>query len=64
VGASRKSMIYKSLGISPIEALNGTTVVNTLALKNGADILRVHDVREARETINLYEMYENNAISI
>lgn len=50
VGISRKSMIYKLLGISPQEALNGTTVLNTIALQKGANILRVHDVKEAVET--------------
>lgn len=49
VGISRKSMIYKLLDTSPGEALNGTTVLNTVALLKGADILRVHDVREAAE---------------
>ncbi|UZR95853.1 dihydropteroate synthase [Chondrinema litorale] len=53
VGVSRKSMIYKKLGITPAEALNGTTAINTLALKNGASILRVHDVREANQIIRL-----------
>lgn len=48
-GISRKSMIYKLLGTSPEESLNGTTVLNTLALLGGADILRVHDVKEARK---------------
>ncbi len=47
VGVSRKSMIYKALGISPDEALNGTTALHTYALMNGANILRVHDVKEA-----------------
>jgi dihydropteroate synthase len=56
VGVSRKSSIYKTLGISPEEALNGTTVVNTMALKNGASILRVHDVKEARQAIRLMEL--------
>ena len=56
-GLSRKSMIYKTLNISPGEALNGTTVLNTIALMQGINILRVHDVREARETIQLYEKY-------
>ena len=55
VGLSRKSMIYKFLGNSPEEALNGTTVAHTLALLKGADILRVHDVREALETIRMVE---------
>lgn len=49
VGLSRKSMIYKVLNISPQEALNGTTVLNTIALEKGANILRVHDVKEAME---------------
>jgi dihydropteroate synthase len=53
VGLSRKSMIYKTLGLSPEHALNGTTVLNTLALKKGANILRVHDVKQAREAILL-----------
>jgi dihydropteroate synthase len=53
VGLSRKSSVYKTLGISPEEALNGTTVLNTIALMNGANILRVHDVREAKEAIKL-----------
>jgi dihydropteroate synthase len=55
VGISRKSMIYKTLDISPDESLNGTTVLNTIALMNGANILRVHDVKEAREVIQLVE---------
>ncbi len=54
VGVSRKSMIWKALGSSPEEALNGTTVVNTLALMGGADILRVHDVKEAVETVTIF----------
>jgi dihydropteroate synthase len=58
-GLSRKSSIYKTLGTSPQEALNGTTVLNTLALQNGASILRVHDVREAVETILLWMSYTN-----
>ena len=53
VGISRKSMIYKLLGIRQEQALNGTTVLNTLALMKGAGILRVHDVREAVECINI-----------
>ena len=53
VGVSRKAMIWKLLEKSPEESLNGTTVLNTLALMGGADILRVHDVREAVETIQL-----------
>lgn len=53
-GLSRKSMIYKLLGIGPEDALNGTTALNMAALMNGADILRVHDVREAKECVKLY----------
>lgn len=53
VGISRKSIIYKTLRITPEESLNGTTVLNTAAVLSGADILRVHDVREAVETIKL-----------
>ena len=53
VGVSRKSMIYKLLNVSPSAALNGTTVLHTVALQKGAKILRVHDVREAVETIKI-----------
>jgi dihydropteroate synthase len=53
-GLSRKSMIWKTLEISPSEALNGTSVLNTMALMNGADILRVHDVKEAVEAVKLF----------
>ena len=53
VGVSRKSMIYNLLGTSPEESLNGTTVLNTVALLAGANILRVHDVREAVEAISV-----------
>ncbi|MBU1014160.1 MAG: dihydropteroate synthase [Bacteroidetes bacterium] len=52
-GVSRKSMIYKALGITPSDALNGTTVLNTIALLNGANILRVHDVKAAKEAIKI-----------
>jgi len=52
-GMSRKSMLYKLLDITPQEALNGTTVLNTIALNKGANILRVHDVKEAVETIKI-----------
>ena len=55
VGVSRKSMIYRPLGISPEEALNGTTFLHALALERGAKILRVHDVRPAVEAVQLYE---------
>lgn len=53
-GVSRKSMIYKTLGITPQEALNGTTFLNTIALTKGAKILRVHDVKEAVECVTLF----------
>lgn len=55
VGISRKSMIYKLLGGTPADSLNGTTVLNTCALLNGADILRVHDVRAAVEAVQIIE---------
>lgn len=55
VGVSRKSMIYRLLGTTPQEALNGTTVLDTICLLKGADILRVHDVREAVETVKIVE---------
>ena len=54
-GISRKSMIWKTLEITPGKALNGTTVLNTIALMNGADILRVHDVKEAVQAVKLVE---------
>lgn len=57
-GVSRKSMINKVLQTKPDEALNGTTVINTLALLHGADILRVHDVKEAKEAIELTDFYK------
>lgn len=56
-GVSRKSTIYKTLKITAEDSLNGTTVLNTLALQNGASILRVHDVKEAKEVIKLMEAY-------
>lgn len=54
VGLSRKSMIYRKLNITPDKALNGTTALHMMALERGADILRVHDVSEAKQTIELY----------
>lgn len=57
-GLSRKSTIYKTLGITAAGALNGTTVLNTMALLNGASILRVHDVKEAKEAIQLFNAYK------
>lgn len=62
VGISRKSMIWKTLNISSEEALNGTTALNEIALANGADILRVHDVKEAVQTIKLTEKIKNTKI--
>lgn len=59
-GLSRKSTIYKTLGIAAEDALNGTTVLNTIALTNGAHILRVHDVKAAKETIQLFTAYRHN----
>jgi dihydropteroate synthase len=61
VGFSRKSMIWKTLGITPEEALNGTSVLNTVALMNGADILRVHDVKEAVQAVKLVEKLKNSS---
>lgn len=58
VGVSRKSMIYRSLGIAPEEALNGTTVLHTLALERGASILRVHDVAAAVEAVRLWQQLQ------
>lgn len=58
-GISRKSMIYKRLHIPLEDAANGTTVLNTLALVNGASILRVHDVKEAAEAIKLFTLYND-----
>ncbi len=60
VGVSRKSMIYRLLGNTPHEALNGTTALNTISLMKGADILRVHDIREAVETVKLVEAMRSN----
>lgn len=56
LGVSRKGFIYRSLGITAEEALNGTTVLNTIGLMNGAMILRVHDVKEAVEAVKLYKI--------
>lgn len=60
-GLSRKSMINQVIGTSPVTALNGTTVLNTLALVNGARILRVHDVSEAKQTIQLFDAYSSQS---
>jgi dihydropteroate synthase len=59
VGVSRKRMIYGLLGTSAAEALNGTTVLNTIALTKGANILRVHDVKEAVEAVKLWQTVKN-----
>lgn len=58
-GISRKSMIYKLLDTTPAESLNGTTVLNTLSLMGGAHILRVHDVKEAVETVTIFKMTQS-----
>lgn len=58
-GLSRKSMLYKPLGITPEKALNATTAANTIALLKGTTILRVHDVKEAVETIKIVELLNN-----
>jgi dihydropteroate synthase len=58
-GLSRKSMVNNVLGTSPVSALNGTTVLNTIALLNGANILRVHDVKEAKQAIELVGFYQS-----
>lgn len=57
IGVSRKSMITRALGITPDEALNGTTVINTLAMLQGASIIRVHDVKEAKQAVELTTRY-------
>ncbi len=57
VGLSRKATVYKTLNIQPEDALNGSTVMHTLALEQGARLLRVHDVKEAVETIRLWKSY-------
>ena len=62
IGLSRKSMIYKVLGSSPKEALNGTTALHTIALLKGANIIRAHDVKEATECIKLVQALKENAL--
>ncbi len=59
VGVSRKSMVTRLLGIKPEDALNATTVLNTIAIERGASILRVHDVRAARETVHIISCLHN-----
>ena len=58
-GISRKSMIYKTLKVTPEDALNGTTALNMAALINGASLLRAHDVKEAAETVKLFKAYRS-----
>lgn len=60
VGISRKSMLYKPLNIKPKQALNATTAINMVALQNGADILRVHDVAQAVECVELHHLLKQN----
>ena len=60
VGVSRKSMVYKTLETTPEFALNGTTVLNTIALQKGSNILRVHDVKEAIECVKLHQELSRN----
>ena len=60
IGTSRKSMIYNLLDTTPQNALNGTSITNTIALQNGANILRVHDVKEAIECIKITRFAQNN----
>ena len=62
VGISRKSMIYKLLGGTPDDALNGTTVLDTISLLKGADILRVHDVKAAVETVKIVQKMKDSAV--
>lgn len=63
-GLSRKSMIWKTLGIKADEALNGTTALNIVALTNGADVLRVHDVKEAVQTIKLFKKLRTSGLIV
>jgi dihydropteroate synthase len=62
LGISRKSTIYRTLDVTPEDALNGTTVLNTVALLHGADIIRVHDVKEAREAVVLLDAYRQASL--
>ena len=59
-GLSRKSMIWKALAIQPEDALNGTSILNTIALQNGASILRVHDVKEAKECVKIFGLLRSS----
>lgn len=60
IGVSRKSMIYKPLGLSPADCLPGTNAINTLALERGAAILRVHDVAACRQVVQVWQMFSDN----
>ncbi|MCX6309595.1 MAG: dihydropteroate synthase, partial [Bacteroidia bacterium] len=62
VGLSRKSMIYKNLGTNPEQSLNGTSILNTLALTGGANILRVHDIKEALECVKLVQTCKTSGL--
>ena len=62
VGISRKSMIFKLLGITPTESLNGTTVLNTVSLMKGAHILRVHDVKQAVECVRIVQSLNSQIV--
>ena len=62
-GISRKSMIWRTLDITPAESLNGTTILNTISLLKGASILRVHDVKEAVECVRLTEAMRTSAVN-
>ena len=62
VGISRKSMIFKLLGTTPTESLNGTTVLNTVSLMKGAHILRVHDVKQAVECVSIVQSLNSQIV--
>lgn len=61
VGVSRKGMVHRTLGVAPDDALNGSTVLHTIALMKGASVLRVHDVKEAIEAVKLVEVVKTAA---
>jgi dihydropteroate synthase len=63
IGLSRKGTVYKTLGVQAADSLNGTTVLNTISLLNGAHILRVHDVKEAVQAVRLYTAYQKEKSS-
>jgi dihydropteroate synthase len=62
VGISRKSMIYKLMGTTPEDSLNGTTVLDTISLMKGANILRVHDVKEAVECVKIVQSLNSQIV--